>query len=50
MAAANTKPKFNAQTQKWERAKGDDGEYPYDAVGSLLRHGTSVVVSSTFED
>lgn len=26
---------------KWEKAPGDDGAYPYDAVGALLRHGPS---------
>lgn len=33
------KPTFNKATQKWERASNDNGEYPYDAVGALLRHG-----------
>jgi hypothetical protein len=36
-----SKPKFNAKTDKWEAAADDDGEYPYDAVGSLLRQGPS---------
>ena len=35
------KPIFNKQTQKWEPASDDDGIYPYDAVGSLLRFGPS---------
>ena len=41
-AAATSKlatPTFNKETQKWEKAPSDDGEYPYDAVGALLRHG-----------
>ena len=33
------KPTFNKSIQKWERASSDNGEYPYDAVGALLRHG-----------
>ena len=33
------KPKFDKTTNKWEPAKDDDGIYPYDAVGSLLRYG-----------
>lgn len=33
------KPTFNQTTQKWERASDDDGKYPYDALGALLRHG-----------
>lgn len=35
----STKPTFNKATEKWEKAAGDDGKYPYDAVGALLRHG-----------
>lgn len=34
-------PTFNKDTQKWEKAASDDGKYPYDAVGALLRHGPS---------
>ena len=34
------KPTFNKSTQKWEPASGDDGKYPYDAIGSFLRFGT----------
>jgi len=39
------KPTFNKKTQKWERASDDDGKYPYDAVGSLLRHGPSPFIT-----
>lgn len=35
------KPTFNKKTERWEPAPDDDGKYPYDAVGSLLRHGPS---------
>lgn len=48
-SSASIKPKFNAQTQKWERAPGDDGEYPYDPVGSLLRHGPAPYLKRVFE-
>lgn len=36
-----TKPTFNKSADKWEKSPGDDGAYPYDAVGALLRHGPS---------
>jgi len=39
MTALFGKPKFDTQSQKWEKAADDDGDYPYDAVGALLRHG-----------
>jgi len=35
------KPTLNKKTGRWEKAKDDDGVYPYDAFGSLLRHGPS---------
>ena len=38
-------PTFNKETQKWEKAASDDGKYPYDAVGALLRHGPFPFVS-----
>ena len=48
-AVASTKklkpPTFHKITQKWERASGDDGVYPYDAFGALLRHGPSSFLS-----
>jgi hypothetical protein len=43
------RPKFNAATQKWERAANDNGVYPYDAVGSLLRHGPVPFLKRTLE-
>lgn len=33
------KPTLNKKTNRWEKAADDDGAYPYDPVGSLLRHG-----------
>ena len=38
-------PTFNKATQKWEKAASDDGEYPYDAWGALLRHGPAPFIS-----
>ena len=35
------KPTYNKTTQRWEKAPDDDGIYPYDPIGSLLRHGPS---------
>jgi hypothetical protein len=43
--ASSLKPKFNKATDKWEKGPGDDGEYPYDAFGALLRHGPSPFIS-----
>ena len=40
-SASSTKPTLNPKTDKWEAAANDDGVYPYDPVGSLLRHGPS---------
>lgn len=46
LSAAKLKlPKYNAQTQTWTPAAGDDGKYPYDAVGALLRHGPAPFIS-----
>lgn len=42
---AARKPTFNKSTQKWERAADDDGAYPYDALGALLRHGPAPFLS-----
>lgn len=39
------KPTFNKKTETWEKASDDDGLYPYDAVGSLLRHGPSPFIT-----
>ena len=38
-------PTFNKASQKWEKAASDDGEYPYDAFGSLLRHGPAPFIA-----
>ena len=38
-------PTFNADTERWEKNAADDGEYPYDAVGALLRHGPSPFIT-----
>jgi hypothetical protein len=35
----SSKPIFDKTTQKWKPSPKDDGKYPYDAVGALLRHG-----------
>jgi hypothetical protein len=43
--ASKTKPKFNKSSNKWERSPKDDGAYPYDAVGALLRHGPSAFLT-----
>mmetsp|Transcript_25925 Transcript_25925/g.63449 ORF Transcript_25925/g.63449 Transcript_25925/m.63449 type:complete len:102 (-) Transcript_25925:33-338(-) len=32
------KPKPNKATDRWEPSPADDGEYPYDTIGALLRH------------
>lgn len=37
--SSKTTPTWDTTTKKWIQAPGDDGEYPYDPVGSLLRHG-----------
>jgi hypothetical protein len=42
---AAKKPTFNKNTQKWERSADDDGVYPYDAFGALLRHGPGPFLS-----
>ena len=39
LKARGAYPTFDKETQKWVKAKSDDGEYPYDAIGALLRHG-----------
>ena len=44
-ALSAAKPKYNAKTQTWTPAAGDDGKYPYDAVGALLRHGPAPFIS-----
>ena len=44
-AIGKAKPTFNKKTDKWERSPADDGKYPYDAFGALLRHGPSAFIS-----
>jgi hypothetical protein len=39
------RPTFNKETEKWEPTRDDDGQYPYDAVGSLLRHGPAPFIT-----
>lgn len=34
-------PTFDEKTNRWIKNPNDDGVYPYDAVGSALRHGPS---------
>jgi len=38
-------PKFDEASQRWIKNPNDDGEYPYDAVGALLRHGPSPFIT-----
>jgi hypothetical protein len=42
--SSSTKPIFDKATEKWTKSPNDDGKYPYDAVGALLRHGPSPFV------
>ena len=44
-SSTSTKPTFNKSTEQWERSPADDGVYPYDAVGALLRHGPNAFIS-----
>ena len=44
-AVGKAKPKFNKATEKWEPSAADDGKYPYDAIGALLRHGPPAFIS-----
>jgi hypothetical protein len=44
-AAKQRKPTYDAKTQRWTPAAGDDGKYPYDALGALLRHGPSPFIT-----
>ena len=37
--SASARPKLDKATGKYSPAPGDDLEYPYGPVGSLLRHG-----------
>mmetsp|Transcript_7784 Transcript_7784/g.11171 ORF Transcript_7784/g.11171 Transcript_7784/m.11171 type:complete len:175 (+) Transcript_7784:88-612(+) len=46
-AKSGSKPTFDASTEEWVAAPSDDGAYPYDAVGSLLRHGPAPFIKRT---
>lgn len=41
-------PTLNKDTNRWEKNAADDGEYPYDAIGSALRHGPSPFLTRVF--
>lgn len=41
-------PTFNKETNRWEKSPLDDGKYPYDAIGSALRHGPSPFFTRVF--
>jgi hypothetical protein len=41
-------PTFNKDTNRWEKSPLDDGKYPYDAIGSALRHGPSPFLTRVF--
>jgi hypothetical protein len=43
--SAQKRPAFDKQTQKWQKMANDDGTYPYDAIGSLLRHGPAPFIT-----
>ena len=40
-------PTFDEASQRWNKGAGDDGKYPYDAVGALLRHGPVPFITRT---
>lgn len=41
-------PTFDDATQRYVKNPLDDGKYPYDAVGSALRHGPSPFLTRIF--
>jgi hypothetical protein len=45
----STKPTFDKSTETWKPSPNDDGKYPYDAVGALLRHGPAPFLQRTFD-
>ena len=50
-SASSTKlplPTFDDATQRYVKNPLDDGKYPYDAVGSALRHGPSPFLTRIF--
>jgi hypothetical protein len=46
-SSKSTKPVFDKATETWQKSPADDGKYPYDAVGALLRHGPGPFVQRT---
>ena len=49
--ASSTKapiPTLDAETGRYTKSPQDDGEYPYDAIGSALRHGPSPFFTRLF--
>lgn len=50
-SASKTKlplPTLNKDTGRYEKSPLDDGKYPYDAIGSALRHGPSPFLTRVF--
>eukprot|EP00571_Detonula_confervacea_P017057 CAMPEP_0172310442 /NCGR_PEP_ID=MMETSP1058-20130122/11487_1 /TAXON_ID=83371 /ORGANISM="Detonula confervacea, Strain CCMP 353" /LENGTH=183 /DNA_ID=CAMNT_0013023249 /DNA_START=41 /DNA_END=592 /DNA_ORIENTATION=+ len=41
-------PTLNKETNRYDKSPLDDGKYPYDAIGSALRHGPSPFLTRTF--
>ena len=41
-------PTLNKDTGRYEKSPLDDGKYPYDAIGSALRHGPSPFLTRVF--
>ena len=41
-------PTFDATTNRYTKSPSDDGTYPYDAIGSALRHGPSPLLTRLF--
>lgn len=41
-------PTVNKDTGRYEKSPLDDGKYPYDAIGSALRHGPSPFLTRVF--
>ena len=41
-------PTLDPKTGRYEKSPKDDGEYPYDAIGSALRHGPTPFLTRVF--
>ena len=41
-------PTLNKDTGRYEKSPLDDGKYPYDAIGSALRHGPAPFLTRVF--